>query len=318
MKNKNSKVTELKSNFRIGVISREQYWTGIENYLSIVRELGSHMEDKVEFLQINKKNITVSYKLDAINKIQLIIPENDLRTASFTILVNGNYENVLELILLEFFRVSSYFIDIGANIGFYSISSLAINSKIKCIAFEPNPKAKSVLDENVKLNDIDDLMVYEFALSNSSGVSDFYIPNFTGSGGGSFKDLHPEEGKPQRYKVEVRTLDELIEPDPTIDLIKLDVEGSEYQVLLGALNVINKSKPTIVIELLRKWMKPFNSEPQDVVKLLLDLGYECFAISNDSIFRINEISDSTLETNFIFCHQNNNNYKEILNRFYKL
>jgi FkbM family methyltransferase len=317
MINNPTDVLNLKSLFERDLISREEYWTGIEGYLSIVRNLRFYVRGKVNCIEINDKNLSIIYNLDSSNSLKLLVPENDLRTASFTVLLNGNYENLLEEILFLLFKESAHFIDIGANIGFYSISSSILNPTLKCTAFEPNPRIKRVFSNNIAINNLDNITVHELALSNYSGQADFYIPAFTGSGGGSFQILHPEEGEPITYKVGVKTLDEIVKDNSGIDLIKIDVEGSEYQVILGALNTIKNFKPTIVVELLRKWMRPFESSPQMVLDHLSSLGYSCFAVSNDSIRKVNKIDDLTTETNFIFSHSNNESHNLILSRFYK-
>ena len=86
-------------------------------------------------------------------------------------------------------------------------------------------------------------------------------------------------------------------------VIKIDVEGNELNVLLGSLETIRRAKPVIVIELLRKWMRTFDTHPQQVVDLLSSYGYECFAIGSE-LRRITFIDEDTEETNFIFYPSN--------------
>ena len=121
MINNPTDVLNLKSLFERDLISREEYWTGIERYLSIVRDLRFYVRGKVNSIEINDKSLSINYNLDSSNSLKLLVPENDLRTASFTVLLNGNYENLLEELLFLLFKESSHFIDICANIGFYSI-----------------------------------------------------------------------------------------------------------------------------------------------------------------------------------------------------
>jgi hypothetical protein len=85
--------------------------------------------------------------------------------------------------------------------------------------------------------------------------------------------------------------------------MKIDVEGNELSVLLGSLNSIEKSKPTIFVELLRKWMAPFEAQPQDFVDVLQKRGYACLEIREDSLVPISEIDETTESTNFIFIHE---------------
>jgi hypothetical protein len=75
---------------------------------------------------------------------------------------------------------------------------------------------------------------------------------------------------------------------------------------------ILEDRPTIVVELLRKWMKPFQSSPQDVIDLLSELNYICFAVSDSNLIPASVINDFTIENNFIFCHKDNLNHLELL------
>jgi FkbM family methyltransferase len=243
----------------------------------------------------------------------LVIPKNDLRTASFTILANGHYESLLENVIFELSEKSKKFLDIGANMGFYSLGASLVNGKLQVLAFEPNPVIRESLKQNIDLNDVEkNIEIIGLALSNFKGEATFSVPAFTGSGGGSLKNLHPEEGAPSEFTVEVEKLDNLRERLNGSDLLKIDVEGAEFQLIKGGLEFILENRPTIVIELLRKWMKPFQSSPQDVIDLLSELNYICFAVSESSLIPTLVINDSTIENNFIFCHRENLNHLELL------
>jgi hypothetical protein len=142
-----------------------------------------------------------------------------------------------------------------------------------------------------------------------------YIPRFTGTGGASFRNLHDDEGEAIQIKVPVNVLDDLIKVEP--DLIKIDVEGCELNVLQGGAQIIKSSKPTVVVELLRKWMKPFGHTPQMFLDVMLEQNYRCYAISVDRLNEIRRIDNSTTETNFIFVHDLQEKHKVVLNRYTK-
>ena len=100
-----------------------------------------------------------------------------------------------------------------------------------------------------------------------------------------------------------------------VDIMKIDVEGFEMSVIEGAANVINTFRPTIVIELLRKWMKPFGYSPQDVLQFLIGLGYVCFEIGDKNLRRIKVIDESTAGNNFIFVHSKNIKHNQVIQNF---
>ena len=175
------------------------------------------------------------------------------------------------------------------------------------MCFEPNPNCFRQLQRNMEINasyiSMQQIMVNNFALGEreESGMK-FFVPRFTGTGGGSFKNLHAEEGIASEIIVNSSTLDLFASSSLSVDLIKIDVEGSELSVIKGGLETIQRDRPTIFIELLRKWMAPFGHHPQDVLDLLFIEGYECYGIGKNNLRKIEFIDENTEETNYIFCH----------------
>lgn len=310
----NAPITEINTgSFHSKEIAREEYWGQINTILNQSRELQKLLQPDSAHIQITKSNVVLDYKLWNDQRIKLVIPQNDLRTASFTILANGNYESLLERIILGLSELSNKFLDIGANMGFYAIGAALVNKNIEVIAFEPNPGIRNSLSENIRLNNVErNIQILEFALSNFSGNANFSVPAFTGSGGGSLMNLHPEEGLPTEFSVSVEKLDNLSTKTSGTDLVKIDVEGAEFQLLQGAMQTLKATRPTIVIELLRKWMNPFGTTPQDVIDLLSDLEYVCFAVGENSLQQVTKIDASTVETNFIFCYKGNSRHLNML------
>jgi FkbM family methyltransferase len=168
----------------------------------------------------------------------------------------------------------------------------------------------AVLSTNIELNGLDGIVIRSEGLSASFGEADFHVPAFTGSGGGSLPDLHPEEGEPRQFKVSLIPFDSL--ELESVDLMKIDVEGAELDVISGAISSMEKSHPTIFVELLRKWMGPFGSSPADVSRLLTDRGYSIFEIRDQEIIQVPRISGVTNSTNFVFVHNSRRRHQSIL------
>jgi FkbM family methyltransferase len=200
--------------------------------------------------------------------------------------------------------------------GFYSLSLGVLNPKMIIEAFEPQPKTFSVLQKNILINNLEaQVIANNCGIGSKSDSIEMYIPKFTGSGGGSFADLHQEEGDAEKIQVSVLALDSRISEGHKIDFMKVDVEGFEFEVITGALGTIQRDKPTIVIELLRKWMAPFGKHPQDVINQLEPFGYSTFAIGSESLIQTSIIDEDTTETNFIFVHKDNLIHTETLQKY---
>lgn len=137
------------------------------------------------------------------------------------------------------------FVDVGANAGVYT-TRLA-SQGVPVHAFEPSQDIYALLCENVK--HFGNVTVYPYALSDKNCevefylLSDDYVPN-------RFLTKVPEHGPAPikcPIRVEARTLDSFkIE---NVGLIKVDVEGHEYEVLRGAMQTLTEQKPTLIVEI---------------------------------------------------------------------
>jgi FkbM family methyltransferase len=242
----------------------------------------------------------------------LIVDGADMRSIGVSVIADGRYEPMLQEALLAVSKDCLLFADIGANAGFYSIAVRSTNPGCEVVSFECNPRVREIFIENIKLNELDKITIRQEALSDKSGQAILHVPVLTGSGGGSLQNLHPEEGEPQKVSVSLIPLDSL--KLKGIDLMKIDVEGAELSVIRGGITSITNSFPTIFIELLRKWMRPFDSSPSDVSKLLTELGYLIFEVSDQVLRESSEVSEETSATNFVFVHESRPAHLSILRR----
>ena len=142
-------------------------------------------------------------------------------------------------LLLQLINENSIVYDIGANIGYHT---LAFSTKAKhVLSFEPNPQNFALLTKNVE--GLKNVYGLQAAVGEKSGrlrCSDF-DPSVEGNFG---HVVVREEGE---IDVPVISLDEYKDL-PVPDLIKIDVEGMEYQVLMGMKSIITRRKPAIYYE----------------------------------------------------------------------
>ena len=135
-------------------------------------------------------------------------------------------------------------VDVGANQGFFAYAFSGIAARVE--AFEPNPDyaafARAMLGSRAR--------VHAVALSNRSGTAEFVVPvSEQGMAlhlGGSLNAATAEQGAAQRFQVEVRTLDSYGLRD--VRTIKVDVEGSEREVLEGGRETILRDRPALIVE----------------------------------------------------------------------
>lgn len=151
------------------------------------------------------------------------------------------------------------FVDIGANIGYYSILAGKMNEKIKIYSFEPAKGPFHYLKENIKINSLSDVVKTErFAISNSEGEIEFNeitslkydFIKYNLSGEHSI-DGNSKNVSYSKNKILTTTIDSYFK-NKQVDLIKIDVEGSEINALKGGIGLIKKYKPLIICETLFK------------------------------------------------------------------
>ena len=166
-------------------------------------------------------------------------------------------------------------LDVGANQGFFAYALAAVADRV--IAFEPNPDYW--LFSRIMLRGKAE--VRRLALSNTSGHATFHVP-VSKEGvvlhlAGSLDETHTRLfAQVRHYDVEIATIDELALRD--VHFIKVDVEGTERDVLDGGRATIMRDRPALVLELL----SGTHADPGAVTAgICKDFGYEAFIVKRD-------------------------------------
>lgn len=132
-------------------------------------------------------------------------------------------------------------IDVGANIGGFTVPFSKFARKVH--AFEPIPETADQLDYNIAQNDVTNVVVHRFGLSDTPGV--LYPHRTPDSGSTSLVDAQDDNSK---ETVPVTTLDDCF-GDTKISFMKIDVEGMEVRVLRGGTKLLAASRPVIFFEI---------------------------------------------------------------------
>jgi len=310
------KIKDLQQSRESGNLAREVYWIEVKDLLEKLSDFASLQRHFGNNLLIQNGQLLVDMKATQTHdsRLLMLLDENDVRSVPFSVLADGYYEPFQSDILLELGRNAERFFDIGANMGFYSLALAIENPNLSVISFEPQPSVFQKMQKNIELNGLQQrIKLVNMGLGHPADQLTMYIPRFTGTGGASFKTLHEDEGEATEIRVPVETLD-TVETD-LVDLIKIDVEGFELNVISGAFGLVTQYRPTIMAELLRKWMKPFGHTPQMFLDKLASLNYRCFAINLGNLIEIYQIDEETTETNFIFVHRDRSDHLNIVLKY---
>ena len=165
-------------------------------------------------------------------------------------------------------------IDIGANLG---ITTVAIAKTIRRVgklhSFEPVPEYFDILKDNVSSNGLENVKVYELAVTDQVGRAPFYQKEL--SSGIVF-----EEGA-KKFEVPTTTIDRFLTAEKIgrMDLINMDCEGSELLVLKGAKETLSKNKVKIFCEIHHDFLKQLGQSVEDIVQYLQVLEFQVQSVS---------------------------------------
>jgi len=181
-------------------------------------------------------------------------------------------KNVYEEYRLPFLKDGDIAVDVGANIGFTTLLfGQLVGEKGEVYAFEPNPKVFSYLQYNVKMNNSKNVQLYNYACGERS--AELFLSDCGKSDTGNY--LTKVECK---ERVKVITLDHMLDCKVArnIKLLKVDTEGYEKFVFLGATRILQKTV-CVIFEGLREHYARFGYEMMAVVEILQGLGFEIYS-----------------------------------------
>jgi FkbM family methyltransferase len=180
--------------------------------------------------------------------------------------LRGSYEPEIQGLLVKYLHSGMTFFDIGANAGFFSLlGAHLVGSAGQVVSFEPHPTTAFQLRQQIEANSLRNVTVEESAVCNKTGFalfSDDTVAVMASLGG----------AKTASRTIEVRTITlDTAKTFPSTEVIKIDVEGAEIDVLLGAKELIATKRPTLLVEI--------HSDELAFAydRLMLDFGYRTLA-----------------------------------------
>ena len=181
----------------------------------------------------------------------------------------AGYENGTPSFFFDRCRKAHRVLDIGANIGYYSILALLANPESEVVAFEPVPQFYDCLKRNIELNQLTlRITALNLAVGDQCGEIPLYLPN---NGVLCESSILPAfRPDSTQLRVEATTVDKFLKDRDisSVDLIKIDVEGAEHLVFQGMANTLEKMHPDLICEVLPGRFRPETEEQ------LTRLGYK--------------------------------------------
>ncbi len=194
----------------------------------------------------------------------------------------GSFEETEVDMFREKLETGMTVIDIGANIGYYTIIAgkrIGVNGKV--FAFEPEENNFSLLTRNISLNKLNNVAIFKIALADKTGEKSLYLDD-NNRGHHSLSSQKPETEK--RVMVMTDTLDNILEKSGSlrVDLIKMDIEGAEFLALEGMAKTL-ASNPELIIftEFYPQAIGRLGRSPLQFLKNLVKLGFSLSEIDEN-------------------------------------
>jgi FkbM family methyltransferase len=169
--------------------------------------------------------------------------------------------------------------DLGANVGFYTLlASVLAGADGKVYSFEPSARNLRLLRTHLELNHVTNVSVVDVAISSNDGCAQFDLGPNPSMG-------HLTQNRSNAVAVRTAALDTLVFSTQILppSVIKCDIEGGEYEGLVGARRMIEQYRPTI-------FLATHGDEVHaKCCRLLTELRYELTSLDRESVEEASEL-----------------------------
>lgn len=179
-------------------------------------------------------------------------------------------------------KTDSVFVDVGANIGLFSIVGSRFNENGKVLAFEPTAETFQTLRRNVELNKCQNAVLYQIALADRIMPVVMVNPK-SSSYGDAFNRIKEARDIENEKTIWTTTFDQFVDTNEIdrIDILKVDIEGAELLFFKGAEKSLKKWKPKIIFEANEAHTQNFDYKIIDLLIYLHSLNYSLTQLNQE-------------------------------------
>jgi FkbM family methyltransferase len=238
------------------------------------------------------------------SNLELLVWANE--DIGWRLLTIRRFEEEEREFLIEYLPVGGIFVDVGANVGVYTLSAARkVGEHGRVVAVEPLHRNALVIALAAELNGVQDrISIVEAPLAGEAGDQ---VSMSVPSGDGAYAHM-------ERTPVDsatlytTRTLDQVMEERhiEAVDIMKIDVEGAEYQVIRGAESLLTSqtAAPKIVmIEVIAEYLSRFGDSPADVLRFMTRCGYVANYLQHGQLRPVESL-DVPEQHNIFFLREN--------------
>jgi len=224
------------------------------------------------FYKVLMNSLIPNKKIVNINGYKMKLIPND-EGISRELLIFKSHEPIVTYLVKQEIKEGMTCIDIGCNIGYYALlESKLVGEKGHVIAFEPSPMNFKCFNDNVSLNNFTNVKAYNNAIGDENTKKKFLVASRSNSS--RMIDVYSKSNEGSIITIPLVTLDKFVFEHSlqSIDFIRMDIEGYEYNAYMGMTNVINRFKPSLLIEFHPQYMGI--EKTTEFLKKLKEDGYE--------------------------------------------
>jgi len=227
------------------------------------------------YRNLKNRQVNLDESTIIVNGYKMITIPNDPGISS-ELSIFKTHEPINTKIISKLLKKGMTCIDIGGNIGYYVLLERKLVGKEgKIIAIEPLQQNFDYLKKNISLQNVDNIITFNFACGDKDGKAKFFI-NKKSNGCQVIRDgaEPPNPSKGKISEVLVRRLDSIVEELKLdrVDFIRMDVEGYELHILRGLKKTLEIFKPIISLELHKRQLG--NDGICEFFQLMKELNYE--------------------------------------------
>ncbi|MEX1666960.1 FkbM family methyltransferase [Zhongshania arctica] len=228
--------------------------------------------DPTQLVELNTKGLTKRLKMNVHGSKDTIISEK-LRTEQC-------WEPYETQLVITHFKAGGIFVDVGANIGYYTLLASDIAGPTgKILSYEPDVENFALLQENVRLNDLQNVALHALALSDRNEDGELFLST------DNFGDhrIYSDGGERHSRPIKLVHGDQHLESQTQhIDFLKIDTQGAEYFVVNGLRKLIaaNSAHLCMILEFCPYGIRHSGADGHQLIELLESFGMQYHIIDH--------------------------------------
>lgn len=198
--------------------------------------------------------------------------------------LTGSYEPSTARLFEHLVSAGDGVLDIGATVGFFSLlSAMRTGDSGAVVAFEPAPRARQRLHENLVLNRMRNVTVLDICASDATGSVTLYEGPEAHTG---ISSMRPIGHGAHAVTVDAQPVNDLLDRIPPVRLVKIDVEGAELMALHGMEGLIARDTPFLIIEVTDTYLRAFGHDAHQLLDWLSERAYRLYRIADEGLIEV--------------------------------